>query len=476
MITIKDILADEAERVQKEYNQRMKQGGIGGVIVSSGEDMEVKPLSWSPKDLLGQEIRTWTKVQVLNAFGLNAALFENEGNRALIDGARYLAMLNAVLPRMRLIESAINHDLSPEFDERLIFIFENPVRDDTDSKVQQDVALLDRNVMTINEVRQRMGLEPVAWGNTPQEQSNRGSGAGFNPEKSKKKTLIEKWSEEDHPRGQPNNAGQFAPHGGGSSGNKHPLDSIGRKVSKKNPLKNVIKQQSKPYGHSQDSGMSYPEYFNVLDVGGHDWFYATGLDHHDDKNAQFFEPVRQRMENVMDEMLKSNFPQSLYDSQHTFTFVEQYSQTGAVAQALSETGQILVFGNASILDDGPVHFDSGTNDKYVNEPMSLLGIMAHEMGHSYAYRTFGTFVPKQWVEAHKHDDFVTENAEKRAHQYDEMADWLWNVVGMPTDIHLAEDFAEATRLYVIAPEKLKTKFPHKYKVLESFYSGDKNGK
>jgi len=178
IITIKDILAPEAERVQKEWNMRLKQGGIGGVIVTNGEEMDVKPLSWSPKDLLGQEVRTWTKLQILNAFGLNAALFENDGNRSLIEGAEYMALKNAVLPRLRLIEAQINHDLIPEFDERLLFVFDNPCTDDADRKAQENVSLLDRGVLTINEVRHGMGLNPVEWGNTPY-QSNNGSGAAM---------------------------------------------------------------------------------------------------------------------------------------------------------------------------------------------------------------------------------------------------------------------------------------------------------
>ncbi len=161
MITIENITADEAEVTQKQYNMRFKQGGIGGVIVVPGGDMDVKPLSWSPKDVLGVDVHRYVKQCIQNAFGINNAVFDSESsNRATAETALFMAIRNGVLPRLRLIETKINQNLAPEFDERLMAVFDNPCSEDKLIVLQEQTELLDRRVLDIDEVRQERGMAP----------------------------------------------------------------------------------------------------------------------------------------------------------------------------------------------------------------------------------------------------------------------------------------------------------------------------
>lgn len=169
LVAIKDISPGEAERVQKELSQRFRQGGMGGPWVVNGEDVEAKMLNWSPKDVLGTELYQWTKLQIINAFGLNEGIFTTAATSyASADVARYMAMLNGVLPRLRLIEEQLNHQLVPEFDERLLIAFDDPVPENKEALLKEQTELLDRKVLTINEVRKMRGLPPVAWGDEPE--------------------------------------------------------------------------------------------------------------------------------------------------------------------------------------------------------------------------------------------------------------------------------------------------------------------
>jgi HK97 family phage portal protein len=150
---------DQCERYQKELEMRFSKGGMGGPWVVEEDDVDVKPLSWSPKDILSTELYKWTKLQIINSFGLNAAIFDTESsNRATATTARIQSQENCVEPRLRLIEEKLNQMLCKEFDERLLVEFESPVEVDSDAEVEKNTKYLAAGVYTVDEVRAQMGL------------------------------------------------------------------------------------------------------------------------------------------------------------------------------------------------------------------------------------------------------------------------------------------------------------------------------
>jgi hypothetical protein len=116
------------------------------------------------------EIYKWIKLQIVNAFQLNAGLFDIEGGvaRANMEAAIYLGRRNAVCPRLGLYEEVLTHQLlRPDFDERLIFAFDNPVPED----LAQLQAIMSAGAVvgafTRNEWRELAGYEPTEWGKEP---------------------------------------------------------------------------------------------------------------------------------------------------------------------------------------------------------------------------------------------------------------------------------------------------------------------
>jgi HK97 family phage portal protein len=165
LITVDGITASESERMQKEMNMRFKQGGIGGCFVTDGKEVDMKPLNWSPKETLSIELIRYTKLQIVNAFGLNLALFDSDNsNRATADTARYLATLNGVLPRLRLIEEKLNQHLAPEFDDRLVCGFADPVSEDRAERLKEITEKVKYHILTLNEARKEEGLPPIKGG------------------------------------------------------------------------------------------------------------------------------------------------------------------------------------------------------------------------------------------------------------------------------------------------------------------------
>ena len=158
IMSVKGISPNEAEATQKQYNMRFREGGQGGIIVVDGEEIDIKPLNWNPKDILGTELYKWAKTQILQAWGLNDAIFSTENsNRSVAETALFQAMRNAVLPRLRLIEDKLNQHLIPEFDDRFLFVFDNPVQEDREMALKEETGLLAAGVIDAEEVRQRRG-------------------------------------------------------------------------------------------------------------------------------------------------------------------------------------------------------------------------------------------------------------------------------------------------------------------------------
>ena len=77
---------------------------------------------------------------------------------------------NTIIPEIRFFEETLNRALLPrlgypqlsvEFDLSVI----EALQEDENSRVQRETALLDRGVLTINEVRRERNLPEVPWGN-----------------------------------------------------------------------------------------------------------------------------------------------------------------------------------------------------------------------------------------------------------------------------------------------------------------------
>lgn len=175
LIKVQDGSKDECERLQKQIEQRFRAGGMGGPWVvpggaASGDSIDVTPLSWSPRDVLGTELYKWNNLKILNCFAIHPSLFDSESsNRSTSYEARHDFQLNAVLPIARVIEEKINHVLSPQYDDRLMLEFDTPVEEDAELVTKQRLDYVNSQIKTINEARAELGLPPVSWGAGPSE-------------------------------------------------------------------------------------------------------------------------------------------------------------------------------------------------------------------------------------------------------------------------------------------------------------------
>jgi phage portal protein BeeE len=115
----------------------------------------------------------WSLEEVSRAYGVPKPLLSDleRATFSNINAAERLFWRNTMVPEIRFMEEQLNRMLLPrlgypdlvvEFDLSSI----EALRVDEDSRVSREAKLLDRGVLTINEVRRTRNLPDVPWGDT----------------------------------------------------------------------------------------------------------------------------------------------------------------------------------------------------------------------------------------------------------------------------------------------------------------------
>lgn len=160
----------EAERLAKEFSQRFRGQGNGGVLVTD-QQMILSPLNFPPKDLAELQLYNVIKTQICNVFHVPVDLLElGESNRATAEAALYSLAEFSIKPRMRVLVGKMNEKLLPLFDQgqgRLFLEAEDVVPDDKQFELQRDQMLLAQCVVTRNEIRHKYGYAPAPWAEAP---------------------------------------------------------------------------------------------------------------------------------------------------------------------------------------------------------------------------------------------------------------------------------------------------------------------
>lgn len=148
----------EAERLERRFMGKFRRGRNGGVMVISDE-VDVKPLTFSPKDTQSILLHDMARQSIANAFGVPMSLLQTKDvNRANAEAAHYQLARNAILPRCRRIEQRLTQKLCTLFDKRLFLAFDSPVPSDREMTLKERQAYLAAGVITPDEVRRQIGM------------------------------------------------------------------------------------------------------------------------------------------------------------------------------------------------------------------------------------------------------------------------------------------------------------------------------
>lgn len=159
---------EERDRLESQWNQRLRRGGAGRVIVGESS-LRVQLLARSMGDLAALADMHATREDVANAYHVPIAYLTSQTNLANLQASQVQHMQLAIAPRLERRDERLNAQLVPLFDPtgRLFLASEDPRPVDAQAAIQQKELDLKYGVVTINEVRSERGLPPVPWGDVP---------------------------------------------------------------------------------------------------------------------------------------------------------------------------------------------------------------------------------------------------------------------------------------------------------------------
>lgn len=139
---------------------------------------DIRTLGLSHRDMDFIRGLRWSLEEVSRAFGVPKPLLADleRATFANINAAERLFWRNTVVPEIKFLEEHLNRmllprlgyqDLELEFDLTAI----EAMQEDDNHRVNRQVQLLDRGVLTINEVRRQRNLPDVPWGNEPRQRN-----------------------------------------------------------------------------------------------------------------------------------------------------------------------------------------------------------------------------------------------------------------------------------------------------------------
>ncbi len=160
---------NEVKRLRNTIAQSFGMSGRGGMAFADTPGT-ITPLTWPNNEILTADQYKQIKTLIANCFQVpTTKLDRNESNLASAKTGDYAHAKDAILPRCRRIEAAINTFLLPMYDPdgQMFVAFDSPVPDDEMFELEQSKAFAASGAMLRNEQRAMMGLDPVAWGDQP---------------------------------------------------------------------------------------------------------------------------------------------------------------------------------------------------------------------------------------------------------------------------------------------------------------------
>jgi len=159
---------EERDRLESQWNAKFRRSGAGRVVVAESA-MKVQLLTQSLGDIALLADATMTKEDIANAFHVPLSFLSTDTNLANLQAAQNQHMQLAIGPRLERRDEKLNSELVPLFDptRSIFFASDDPTPIDPSVGVQTTQMELKYGIITINEYRNSLGLEPVSWGDQP---------------------------------------------------------------------------------------------------------------------------------------------------------------------------------------------------------------------------------------------------------------------------------------------------------------------
>lgn len=171
LLTNQELNETELEDFYARWEMRYQGPGNAHRPAVASAVRDVKTLGLSHRDIDFIQGLRWSLEEVSRAYGVPKLLLGDfeRATYANAQASERMFWRNTIVPEIRFLEEQLNRVLLPrlgyprltvEFDLSVI----EALQEDENSRVQRETALLDRGVLTINEVRRERNLPEVPWG------------------------------------------------------------------------------------------------------------------------------------------------------------------------------------------------------------------------------------------------------------------------------------------------------------------------
>ena len=185
LLTNQELNQAELEDFYARWEARYRGPGNAHRPALSAAVRDVKTLGLSHRDLDFMQGLRWSLEEVSRTYGVPKLLLGDfeRATYANVQASERMFWRNTVIPEVRFLEEQVNRALLPrlgypqltaEFDLSVI----EALQEDENNRVQRETALLDRGVLTINEVRRERNLPEVPWGDGDRRAGGNGGGGG----------------------------------------------------------------------------------------------------------------------------------------------------------------------------------------------------------------------------------------------------------------------------------------------------------
>lgn len=165
------LTSERKRQIERQWRKAIRGFKHGGNFKVLDTDFDIQELGFNPKELNFIMGRKWRRLEICDIFGVPVALLDSEKvNRANHESAMRQYTKFTIEPRLARIEQKINEQLINRYentDNRLFVAFDSSVPEDRDEIRADQKHRLENYISTVNEVREELGMDPVAWGDEP---------------------------------------------------------------------------------------------------------------------------------------------------------------------------------------------------------------------------------------------------------------------------------------------------------------------
>lgn len=163
LATIKneDASEDAIAEFERAVNERLRGPGKAGKFIALTGQVDLKPMAFPPKDLGG---RDEIVEEIAAIFGVPVSMLKaNDPNLASAQTGFAQWRESTILPLLRLDEETLNQKLLPMFglQDEAVLAYDDPVPSNRALDLQEHQGLIASGVLTINEVRELRGFDPM---------------------------------------------------------------------------------------------------------------------------------------------------------------------------------------------------------------------------------------------------------------------------------------------------------------------------